>query len=165
MHVPKQGIYNKIWTLFFHSFSLIDVVEKLKKNWDFGVIQNLTWIYRHLVYLIIDDFHNLSFLHFFYRLTLHLQNSVWMTITQCITTIILVWFSREFCLLWLSSNSTTRFIMLSKYDGKIWEVINGSSSMVKFKDFSWIGNKKKKNRFPRGKSKAIIWNCNVIWNT
>ena len=53
-HVPKQGIYNKIWTLFFHSFSLIDAVEKLKKiNRDFGVIQNLTWIYRHLVYLII----------------------------------------------------------------------------------------------------------------
>ena len=41
-HVPKQGIYNKIWTLFFHSFSLIDAVEKLKKiNRDFGVIQNL----------------------------------------------------------------------------------------------------------------------------
>ena len=41
-HVPKQGIYNKIWTLFFQSFSLIDAVEKLKKiNRDFGVIQNL----------------------------------------------------------------------------------------------------------------------------
>ena len=150
-HVPKQGIYNKIWTLFFHSFSLIDAVEKLKKiNRDFGVIQNLNMdlstssLLDHLC--TRKKLSSTIFITFlpplFYRLTLHLQNSVWMTITQCITTTILVWFSREFCLLWLSSNSTTRFIMLSKYDGKIWEVINGSSSMVKFKDFSWIGNKK-----------------------
>ena len=97
----------------------------------------------------------------FYRLTLHLQNSVWMTITQCITTTTLVWFSREFCLLWLSSNSTTRFIMLSKYDGKIWEVINGSSSMVKFKDFSWIGNKTKLISKGEMKSNYLELECNL----
>ena len=63
-HVPKQGIYNKIWTFFFY--------EK-KKKWDFVVIQNLTCIYRHLVYLmymykketVIYDFHNLCFSPFF----------------------------------------------------------------------------------------------------